>query len=181
MSYCIGIGQVFDPCTVQVTPGVNGTEIILFSWDDVNKSATAFGVNGEITAITLNATKKGYVWQAPKDSVKVSVASTNSTMVGSKYAHTLGIVGFGNLQIDYNRYESITKGTTMAFVRQTDGSIDVYGYGVGLVDAGSTWNPIENDATWQINLATATEPPLFESKPLIKYTGTWTSLQTLTI
>ena len=179
MSYCIGIGQIYDPCANPIVPGVNGAEVILMSFDDVNKSLTAFGVDGEITALTLFATKKAYAWQAPKDSVNVSATSTQSGMVGSKYAHTVSVVGIGNAQLDYNRYEALTKGTSMAFVRQNDGSIDVYGYGVGLVDAGSTWNPNENDAVWMLNLGTNSE--LYEAKFLQKYTGTWASLQALTV
>jgi len=179
MSYCIGIGQIFDPCASPQLPGVNGSEVILISFDDVDKNGTSFGLEGEITALTLYAGKFAYAWQAPKDSVKVSAASTQSGMVGSKYAHTVTVVGIGNQQLDYNRYEALTKGTTMAFVRQNDGTIDVFGYGVGLVDAGSTWSSNENDAVWLLNLGTNSE--LYENRFLQKYTGTWASLQALTV
>jgi hypothetical protein len=179
MNYCNGIGQEFNPCEFPIVPGVNGTEVILMSFDIVNKGLTAFGVDGEIEILTLFPGENAFAWQAPKDSVKVSATSTQSGMVGSKYAQTVSVVGIGNTQLDYNRYEALTKGTSMAFVRQNDGSIDVYGYGVGLVDAGSTWNPNENDAVWMLNLGTNSE--LYEAKFLQKYTGTWASLQALTV
>lgn len=171
------ICQTYGCDTPVTAPGLLGEEIILVNYIDVDKSASTFNVVGELTQVVLNAGTEMYRWQGGSDSVSITNTGTAGNFIAGKWQHGVSFSGIGNTWAKKSGgYDAFVKGRYIAFVRDKDKNIHVFGWSAGMRGANS-WNAMDNDGTWKIDLATM--EPEFETTSAKNYVGNGTPAPSL--
>ena len=181
MSNICGLAcQIIPNCAPVLIPGVNGEEIILVPFNDVDKSASTFNVDGEMTSLVLNVGASVFRWQGSIESVKMDIQGSVGEFIYGKWMHNATISGYGNEWQHKENYMALLNGIYIAFIRTKDQVIHVLGWDTGLRGLTATWNAVDSEGTWQITIGTNSNQ--FEPKTPRNFVGllnAWSELQTL--
>lgn len=163
---CGAITQGSAADCLNIPDGGTNARLILFNYDDI-ESMTEDG-DGVITAITLNDGAFGYEFMGFRNDVKKSEEVIKPEIGVPKFKHITSFVIYENTQEQKNNVENLARGTFVAIVEnkgKNANSFEVMGKGVGLeIVAGPIRNAYENGGFFVVNLATADDQNVLESK-----------------
>jgi hypothetical protein len=139
------------------TPLQGGTKpkLILFNYEDIDTITEASGV---ITAITLAATKTGFLFEGFKNSNVPSSEKISSPSGQAMFKHQVQFFIYENTQAAKQNIEKLANGKFMAIIENNPADLNRFellgkGCGLEMID-GALNNKNENNGAYTITLAT---------------------------
>jgi hypothetical protein len=163
---CGAITQGSAADCLNIPDGGTNARLILFNYDDIEGYTE--DADGVITDIELVDGATGYEFMGFRNDVKKSEDVIKPEIGVPKFKHVTSFVIYENTQEQKNNVENLARGTFVAIVEnkgKNANSFEVMGKGVGLeIVAGPIRNAYENGGFFVINLATADDQNVLESK-----------------